>query len=136
VAGAVLTPHPGEAARLLGIDTVAVQADRLGAARAVGERYGATVVLKGAGTVVAARGEIPAICDRGNPGMAVAGMGDVLTGVIAALLAQGASGPAAARAGVWLHAVAGDRASLAGERGLLASDLFEGLRALVNPRGD
>ncbi len=133
---AILTPHPGEAARLLGSDTVAVQADRLGAARALHERYGATIVLKGAGTLVCATGETPSICDRGNPGMAVAGMGDVLTGVIAGLLAQGASGPAAARAGVWLHAVAGDRASLAGERGLLASDLFEGLRTLVNPRGD
>jgi NAD(P)H-hydrate epimerase len=133
---AILTPHPGEAARLLGSDTATVQADRLGAARALHERYAATVVLKGAGTVVHARGASPAICDRGNPGMAVAGMGDVLTGVIAALLAQGVPAAAAARAGVWLHAAAGDRASLAGERGLIASDLFEGLRSLVNPRGD
>lgn len=130
---AILTPHPGEAARLLGSNVDAVQADRLGAAGALHQRYGATIVLKGAGTIVIAAGETPAICDRGNPGMAVAGMGDVLTGAIAALLAQGVSAPAAARAGVWLHAVAGDRATLAGERGLLASDLFEGLRALVNP---
>ena len=88
----IITPHPGEAARLLGIDTGAVQADRLGAARELHARYGAVTVLKGAGTLVVASGAADApestICERGNPGMATAGMGDVLTGVIAGLRAQ------------------------------------------------
>ena len=90
-AGWIITPHPGEAARLLGVETAAVQADRLGAVRELHARYGAVSVLKGAGTLVAS-GAADAIelhiCDRGNPGMATAGMGDVLTGVIAGLRAQ------------------------------------------------
>jgi NAD(P)H-hydrate epimerase len=133
-AGTVLTPHPGEAARLLGISTREVQADRLANARAMCERHGCTVVLKGAGTVVAAPGRTARIIDAGNPGMAVGGLGDVLTGVIAALRAQGLDAFDAACCGALLHGAAGDAAALdGGERGLLPSDLFAPLRRLANP---
>ena len=132
----ILTPHPGEAARLLGVETRAVQADRLAAVRELHARYGAVTVLKGAGTLVAS-GPADAldlhICDRGNPGMATAGMGDVLTGVIAALRAQGADAALAARVGVLLHALAGDSAAQGGQRGLIASDVLAELRGWVNP---
>ena len=131
LADAVLTPHPGEAARLLGVDGVTVQRDRLAALAALQHRYQATVVLKGAGTLVGSAP--PALCPHGNPGMAVAGMGDVLTGVIAALRAQGLSAPSAASTGVLVHALAGDQAAMTGERGLLPSDLIAALRSAVNP---
>ncbi|MEO7477931.1 MAG: NAD(P)H-hydrate dehydratase, partial [Lysobacteraceae bacterium] len=131
---AVLTPHPGEAARLLDVSVDAIQRDRFAAAQAIAERYAATVVLKGAGSLVAAPGEVPAIIDAGNPGMAGGGVGDVLTGVIAALRAQGLAAFDAARCGALLHAAAGDAAACdGGERGLLASDLFPHLRRLANP---
>lgn len=129
----VITPHPGEAARLLGIAGAVVQADRLAAARALQERYGGTAVLKGAGTVVHPPGGPPWICDRGNPGMAAGGMGDVLTGVIAGIAAQCGDLALAARAGVFVHAQAGDLAARAGERGMLASDVLRQVRACVNP---
>ena len=130
----IITPHPGEAARLLGIDTVAVQRDRLAAAHALCERYQAHVVLKGAGSVVASPGATPALIAAGNPGMAAAGMGDVLTGCIAAMLGQGMPARAAAIAGSLLHAASGDAAASAdGERGLRASDLLPWLRRLGNP---
>jgi ADP-dependent NAD(P)H-hydrate dehydratase / NAD(P)H-hydrate epimerase len=132
-----LTPHPGEAARLLAIDSGAVQADRLAAARALASRYGGVAVLKGAGTLVAAGDAAPWVCERGNPGMAAAGMGDVLTGVIAAIAAQQpdalAALGAAAAVGVLVHAQAGDLAARGGERGILASDLIAQLPACVNP---
>ncbi len=131
---AILTPHPGEAARLLQTDAAAVQADRLGAARRLCKAFGCVVVLKGAGTVVAAPGELPLVIAAGNPGMASGGTGDVLTGVIAALRAQGRKAFDAAATGALLHAAAGDLAAQGpGERGLLASDLFPHLRAQVNP---
>jgi NAD(P)H-hydrate epimerase len=129
----VLTPHPGEAALLLGTDASRVQADRLGAARELQGRYGGTVVLKGAGSIVQSESSRPALCDRGNPGMAVAGMGDVLTGVTAGIAAQCRNLPLAAAAAVYAHADAGDRAARAGERGLLASDVIDELRGSVNP---
>ncbi|MGN6226501.1 MAG: NAD(P)H-hydrate dehydratase [Dyella sp.] len=129
---AVLTPHPGEAARLLGVDIATVQADRFASARELAHRHGAVVVLKGAGSLVAHPDGRLAACPWGNPGMAVAGMGDVLTGVIAGLLAQGATAWEAACLGVGLHARVGDAAAEAGERGLLASDLFGPLRRLGN----
>lgn len=129
----VLTPHPGEAARLLGVSTAEVQGDRLAAARALQQRYGGTVVLKGAGSIVLSGAGIPAVCDRGNPGMAVAGMGDVLTGVIAGIAAQCRATDLAARAGVLVHAMAGDLAARNGERGMLAGDVIEQVRACVNP---
>jgi ADP-dependent NAD(P)H-hydrate dehydratase / NAD(P)H-hydrate epimerase len=129
----ILTPHPGEAARLLGKTAAQVQRDRLGSAREIAARYGSTVVLKGAGTLVVNNAELPAICDRGNPGMASAGMGDVLTGVIAGVVAQSADLAAAARVGVLVHALAGDMAARRGERGLLATDLLAYLPTCVNP---
>ncbi len=129
----VLTPHPGEASRLLHRETASIQADRFAAVEEIAERYGAIAVLKGAGTLVAGgEGEI-ALCDAGNPGMAVAGMGDVLTGVIAGLIAQCGDPWLAARCGVLVHARAGDAAAEAGARGMLASDLFAAVRELANP---
>ncbi len=129
----VLTPHPGEAARLLGSTVADVQADRCAAARELQARYGGSVVLKGAGSIVQDEHSTGWLCDRGNPGMAAAGMGDVLTGVIAGIAAQCGDLALAARAGVFVHADAGDRAAgSAGERGLLASDVIEHLRACVN----
>ncbi len=134
---AVLTPHPGEASRLLGITTAAVQFDRYAAVRALAARYGAVVVLKGAGSLIADPAGRVAVCPWGNPGMAAGGMGDVLTGVIAALLAQGLVPWDAACLGVGLHARAGDAAARAGgERGLCAADLFAPLRALLNGAAD
>ncbi len=127
----VLTPHPGEAARLLGRTIAEVQADRFAAIRALQQKYGAVVVLKGAGTLIVDSAGDVSLCDAGNPGMASGGMGDVLTGVIAALLAQGLNGDEAARLGVSLHAAAADQAATSGQRGLLASDLFPCLRELL-----
>lgn len=157
----ILTPHPGEAARMLGLSTAEVQADRFTAAREIVASYGGVCVLKGAGTLVASfnmerrasaasRAAFPverraraasraaladgvvSVCDRGNPGMASGGMGDVLTGVIAGLRAQGLISPVAARLGVWLHAAAGDDVAAAGEIGMLASDLFPHIRSRLN----
>jgi NAD(P)H-hydrate epimerase len=129
----VLTPHPGEAARLLNIDTPAVQNDRFEAASKLQAKYGGVCVLKGAGTVICS-GERIAVGTAGNPGMASGGMGDVLTGVIASLLAQGVSAREAAELGACLHASAADHAAAkGGERGLLATDLFAHLRSLANP---
>lgn len=127
----ILTPHPGEAARLLGLaDADAVEADRFGAARTLARRYAAVVVLKGAGTVVD-DGLRTWVCPYGNPGMASAGMGDALTGIIVALLAQGLPAAVAAPTGVLVHALAGDAAAVAGERGLLAGDLIAQLRGVL-----
>lgn len=133
----VATPHPGEAGRLLGSNGAEIQADRPAAARALAERLSAAVVLKGAGSLVAApgtdgRAELLGLCAHGNPGMASAGMGDVLSGVIGALLAQGLGAGAAAAAGTCLHSYAGDRAAdVLGQRGLLATDLLEHLLDIV-----
>ncbi len=127
----VLTPHPGEAARLLGCSTAQVQGDRAAGARELRRRYGGVAVLKGAGTLV--QGQALALCPYGNPGMAVGGMGDVLCGLIAGLLAQGLGPESAARTGVLAHALAGDRAAARGERGLVPSDLLGELRPLLNP---
>lgn len=131
----VLTPHPGEAARLLQTDTAAVERDRLHAVRELRRRYGGTVVLKGAGSLIAEEDAAPPwICAHGSPGMAVGGSGDVLTGIIAALRAQGL-GACSARLGVLAHAVAGEHAALDGERGCLPGDLIAALRTVVNPVG-
>mgnify|MGYP001822297974 FL=1 len=128
----VLTPHPGEAARLLGRTTADIQADRLQAARDITHEYGGTTVVKGAGTVIQPGAGKPVVCAAGNPGMATAGSGDVLSGVIAALIAQGLDVDAAAVAGVCVHAQAGDLAARAGERGLIARDIIASLRTVVN----
>jgi ADP-dependent NAD(P)H-hydrate dehydratase / NAD(P)H-hydrate epimerase len=127
----VLTPHPGEAARLLGIGTDSVQRDRFAAASAIRQRYGGVCVLKGAGTLVAADQGM-ALCSAGNPGMGSGGMGDVLTGVIAALVGQGLGLADATRLGVCVHAEAGDAAAEDGERGLIATDLLPWLRRMIN----
>jgi NAD(P)H-hydrate epimerase len=130
----VLTPHPGEAGRLLGIATRDVQADRCGALTELQSRYGGTVLLKGAGTLVTG-GVVPWLVTAGNPGMASAGMGDVLTGVTAAILGQcaGQDPSALVALAAWLHATAGDHAAQQGERGLLAKDVVEELRGCLNP---
>lgn len=129
----VLTPHPGEAARLLGTSVAAVQADRFAAARAITQRYGGVCVLKGSGTIICTQDDpVLWLCDRGNPGLATGGSGDVLTGIIAALIAQGLKPQDAARLGVWVHASAGDRLARAGERGLMAGDLFAPVRRILN----
>lgn len=133
----VLTPHPGEAGRLLGASAAAIQRDRFAALDSLSARYGGTVLLKGLGTLI--QGEGPhgdrerALIRDGNPGMASGGMGDVLTGVIAALRAQGLSGYDAARLGAMVHARAADAAAQqAGPRGLLATDLLSFLRTELN----
>ncbi len=123
----VLTPHVGEAARMLGTKTADVAADREGAALALAKRTGAVVVLKGAGTLVT-DGRRVFVNGTGNPGMATAGSGDVLTGVIASLLAQGMSPFDGAALGVHLHGLAGDLAAAeVGEHGMIASDILDRL---------
>jgi NAD(P)H-hydrate epimerase len=129
----VLTPHPGEAARLLQMTSAQVEADRFTAVSELALRFDGVCVLKGSGSLIAQHQEGIAVCNSGNPGMATGGMGDVLTGIIAGLLAQGLTPWQAARTGVYLHGCAGDRAAAGGERGLLAMDLLPFLRELVNP---
>ncbi len=126
----VLTPHPGEMARLVGKETSAVNADRVGIARAFAVAHRCHLVLKGARTVIAtAEGKV-FINPTGNPGMASGGMGDVLAGILAALLGQGLSAEDAMKLGVYLHGFVGDRvAASRGEIGLIASDIIEGLPA-------
>jgi hydroxyethylthiazole kinase-like uncharacterized protein yjeF len=129
----VLTPHPGEAATLLGTSVDSIQNDRLSAASKIQKQYGGSVVLKGVGSIVADTLGGISVCAAGNPGMASAGMGDVLSGIIGGLLAQGVLLSDAAELGVWLHATAADDAvSNQGERGLLASDLMPYLRRQIN----
>lgn len=129
----ILTPHPGEAGRLLAMTTTGVQGNRLSAIRSLTDTYGSVAVLKGAGSLVSSADEETLfLSDKGNPGMATAGTGDVLTGVLAALIAQGIEPLEAAKLGVYLHALAGDEAAKEGERGLVAGDLLPVLRKLVN----
>jgi len=132
----ILTPHPGEAARLLGITVKQVQADRIQAVQELQRKYGGVIVLKGAKTIMATAEQPLQQCLAGNPGMASAGMGDVLSGIIAGMMAQGLASWHAAQAGVVIHATAGDIVALRqGERGLLASDLFAALPGLINENG-
>ncbi len=127
----VLTPHPGEAAKLLGVAIAEVQRDRPAALHKLVEKYNATIVLKGNGTLVGTPGELPQLCPFGNPGMATGGMGDVLTGIIAGLLAQDID--CAVNVGVAAHALAADLAAeQRGERGLLARDVIEYLAPVLN----
>jgi NAD(P)H-hydrate epimerase len=131
----LLTPHPGEAARLLqAASTTAVQRDRIASARALASRYNAIAVLKGPNTLIATPGAETAlaVCDRGNPGMATGGTGDVLAGTLGGLLVQTRDLAVSAHAGVLLHALAGDDAARDGERGTIASDLLPHLRAWAN----
>ena len=128
----VLTPHPGEAGRLLGCSAAEVQADRPAAVARLAERFSATCVLKGADTLIAAAGETTAINTRGHPGMASAGMGDVLSGIIAALIGQGLPPFAAACDGVYLHALAAERFCARGDAiGMVAGDVIEALPAAI-----
>ncbi|AMO50910.1 Carbohydrate kinase, YjeF related protein [Enterobacter sp. FY-07] len=130
----VLTPHPGEAARMLNCSVAEIESDRLLAAQRLVKRYAGVVVLKGAGTVIAnAEGEM-GIVDAGNAGMASGGMGDVLSGIIGALLGQKLTPWDAACAGCVAHGAAADRlAAQFGMRGMLATDLFTALWRVVNP---
>lgn len=129
----ILTPHPGEAARLLDVTAAEVQADRPAALAGLVRQYGGTVVLKGSGTLVSSKKGQPWLCSAGNPGMATPGIGDALTGIIAALRGQKLSGELAAVVGVQVHARAGDKAATAGERGMIASDLITEIRYCINP---
>lgn len=130
----ILTPHPGEASRLLHTTTTAVQHDRFSAIDAVTRQYGGVVVLKGVGTLIQQQHGSKAVCPAGNPGMATGGMGDVLSGVIGGLVAQHFSLLKASQVGVLIHAMAADLAAKeGGERGLMATDLMRFLRELVNP---
>ncbi|MHB1221013.1 MAG: NAD(P)H-hydrate dehydratase [Gammaproteobacteria bacterium] len=128
----VLTPHPGEAGRLLNMSSAEIQQDRLKAIKAIQLQYGGVCVLKGAGSLILAANTLPALCEKGNPGMASAGMGDVLSGVIGGLIAQGIPLGDAAKIGVYIHALAGDYAAKEGERGMVAMDLMPFLHHLVN----
>jgi len=131
----ILTPHPGEAARLLNTSVAVIESNRFSAAAKIQKKFNATVVLKGSGTVICHKSggtQKWGICDSGNPGMATGGMGDVLTGIIAGLLAQGLTLKEAAEAGVDIHAKAADQASLEfGEAGLTSSDVINELKYLL-----
>ena len=128
----LLTPHPAEAARLLGITTAEVQSDRFAAVRALASRYNASVILKGAGSLVASVDGVIGVVTDGNPGMATGGMGDVLSGILGALVAQSLSLPDAARLGAVIHACAADLAADdLGQRSLLATDLIPYLGQLL-----
>ena len=134
VTAKVLTPHPAEAARLLGCSTHHVQTDRIAAATALATEYQAHVVLKGVGSICASPGQPWRINTSGNPGMASAGMGDVLTGIIAALLAQGVAPHRAMDTAVWLHGAAADAcvANGVGPVGLTAGEVIDAARRLLN----
>lgn len=127
----VLTPHPGEAARLLGCSVVEIEQDRFAAVRAIQQKYGGVVLLKGAGTVIF-DGKQMVVAPVGNPGLASGGCGDVLSGIIGALMAQGMDNMQATVLGVVVHGCAADLAAIQGERGMLASDLMPFIRQLVN----
>ncbi len=129
----ILSPHPGEAARLLGCSAKEIQADRLSAISRLQDEYRGVIVLKGAGTLVSGKSSIHR-CDAGNPGMATAGMGDVLAGILGGLLAEGLLPEKAACLGVSVHAAAGDAiAKEKGERGMIAGDLLKILPRFLNP---
>jgi NAD(P)H-hydrate epimerase len=132
----VITPHPGEMARLLGSTVPDVQRDRVAAARSAAAAFGVTVVLKGARTVVADPGGRTLVIPSGNAAMATGGMGDVLTGAAAALLAQGLEAFEAAACAAYLHGLAGDLAAVGrGELGLLAHEVADEIpRALAKVR--
>ena len=127
----VITPHPAEAARLLGVSSHDIQRDRFSRARQLHERYQAVTVLKGAGSLIASE-EGLSLCSAGNPGMSTAGMGDILAGLIGGLIAQKMDLVAAAEQGVCIHAHAGDMAAAEGERGMIATDLLGFIRRGVN----
>ena len=128
----VLTPHPGEAATLMGKSSLEIQENRLLYLKKLKDSYGGTIVLKGKNTLIGSKDIVTNICTQGNPGMASAGMGDVLTGLIAAMISQGMDHFEAASVGVEVHARAGDLAARGGERGLIAGDVINEIRGCVN----
>ena len=132
----VLTPHPGEAASLLGESASDVQNSRFTSVELLQQKYGGYIVLKGAGSLlkapISAKEKLPQVCPYGNPGMASAGMGDILSGVIGSFIAQGYELELAAQLGLCVHSLAGDLAAKDGQTGLLASDLLTHIRQLVN----
>ena len=134
VSDSILTPHPGEAGRLLSSDSKAIQADRYQAAKQLQQKYKGVIVLKGSGSIVQVADKLPQVCVAGNPGMATGGMGDVLSGIIGGLIAQKLDLATAASTGVQIHAMAADIAAAThGERGMLALDLMPHIQELVNP---
>lgn len=134
----ILTPHPGEASRLLDCSVEEVQCDRFTSVERLQQRWGGHCLLKGAGSVLASEAEAGvelSLCSEGNPGMATAGMGDILSGIVGGLLAQGFPPGQALQLAVCLHGESADlAAAAAGQRGMLATDLFPYLRQLLNPR--
>jgi NAD(P)H-hydrate epimerase len=128
--GCVITPHPGEAARLLGVSTQEIQADRPASAMALAKKYNAVCVLKGSGSLIASPEGDLALADHGHPAMATGGLGDVLSGVIGALMAQKMPAFDAACLAVWLHALAGEKCGASG-RGMAAADLIPVIRQLL-----
>ncbi|WP_152207709.1 NAD(P)H-hydrate dehydratase [Marinobacter changyiensis] len=128
----VLTPHPGEAARLLGLTVPEIEADRVAAARHIQRQFGGTVLLKGAGTVVDSGEELPGVLGGSNPGMATGGMGDVLSGVLGGLLVQGLGLPDSTRLAAALHLAAANRAAMSkGYMGLLPTDIIDTLPTIL-----
>ncbi|MDH3450432.1 MAG: NAD(P)H-hydrate dehydratase, partial [Gammaproteobacteria bacterium] len=133
----VITPHPGEAAALLNISRAQVQADRLATSAALAAAFGATCVLKGSGTLVAQPGSPTAINTRGNPGMASAGMGDVLTGIIAAMIGQGLPLFEAASSAVLIHALCAENFCADKDQvGLIAGDIIERIPRVIRQQRD
>lgn len=129
----VLTPHMGEAARLLGVSVEEIQSDRFSAVAKIKEKYNAVVLLKGPGTLISSEDQIFKLCPYGNPGMATAGMGDLLSGIIGGLMAQGLERQQAAELGCCLHSAAADEwVSTAGYRGVTASDILPRVQKLLN----
>ncbi|HET9623601.1 MAG TPA: NAD(P)H-hydrate dehydratase, partial [Kofleriaceae bacterium] len=129
----VITPHPGEAGRLLGISAGEIEADRIAAARKLADKTKAVVVLKGARTIVVGDDGVCAINPTGGPALGTGGSGDVLAGTIGALLAQKLSATDAARVGVWVHGAAGDRLAVTfGDRGVVSSDLADAIAAEIH----
>jgi len=133
LANSIITPHVGEAARLLGISTAAIQKDREGAIKKLHKKFGATCVLKGQGTLVLDTTKKIHTCPHGNAGMATAGIGDVLSGIIGGLVAQHLNNGTAATYGVDLHSFAGDLvAKKQGEIGMMPTDLFALIPQIIN----
>jgi len=126
----VITPHPGEAARLLGSNINQIESDRYTSIQQLQKSYQATVVLKGAGTIIADKSAI-SVCPYGNAGMATAGMGDCLTGILSSLIAQGLELSLGTKIAVCLHSKAADMAAEEGKKGMIASDIFPFIRRLI-----
>jgi len=128
----ILTPHAGEAAALLGETSSAIQDSRFSSVELLQQKYSGHIILKGAGSLLQSPDSLPVLCPYGNPGMATAGMGDVLSGLLGGLLAQGYDLNLATKMGLCVHSLAADRAAAEGEVGMLASDLYPHIRQLMN----